>query len=102
MDLRILKGFRWKILFLGSEFVCPNKNVTATYIQSDATITNDVESWSACSDLCRQSNDCRYWIWYTAGPRANECATMTIHDDSKSDINAVSGNRNCEGNEPVD
>ena len=83
--------------------MCPNKNVTAYFFQNDATITNDVESWSACSELCRQSDDCYFWTWYTAaaGQRANKCATMTIHDDSKSDINAVSGNRNCEGNKPV-
>ena len=101
LDLRILKGFRWKILFLGSEFVCPNYNVnvSTTMTQSDATVTNEVTSWSACSYLCRQSKECRYWTWYkqNAGSRANKCATMIYHDDLETNNDAVSGDRNCEG-----
>ena len=99
MKWRLLKEFRWKILFLGSEFVCPNNKVTTTG-QNDATVTKPVGSWSACSNLCRQSDDCTYWTWYTAGSRANECVTMTYHGNLETDNNAVSGDRNCEGNKP--
>ena len=47
-----------------------------------------------------QRNDCRYWTWYKDDPRANECVTKPTHDDFKSNNNAVSGDKNCEGNKP--
>ena len=97
--MRLFNVLKWNtLLFLGYERVCPNNNVsTMAESYHNATVTNEIKSWYACSDLCRQSNDCRYWTWYKDDPRANECVTMTTHDDFKSDNNAVSGDRNCEG-----
>ena len=89
------------LLFLGYERVCPNNNVsTMAESYHNAKVTNEINSWYACSDLCKQSNDFRYWTWYKDDPRANECVTKPTHDDFKSNNNAVSGDKNCEGNKP--
>ena len=67
--------------------------------RKETELTEGVESWQACSDLCSRRRGCRYWTWHKqeAGQYAFRCVTMTDVDTRVSDNNAVSGTKKCEG-----
>ena len=76
----------------GSGLQCPNANMN-TQNRENAKLTEGVASWAACSELCRQREDCSQWTWATE----NKCWTMTGFGNTAEDPNFVSGDRNCEG-----
>ena len=56
----------------------------------------DVKSWFDCSELCRESDGCKYWTW------SNEAFTCEIMTDGAIDFSnshnwLVSGARDCMG-----
>ena len=79
-------------------FKCPDYNHN-TRDRENAVITDGIASWSACSNLCRERSDCRYWTWHQedAGQYAFRCVTMSDVNSRVPDSNAVSGTKNCEG-----
>ena len=81
---------------------CPNNNLNIQQYVNPET-TKNVLNWGACSDICRQRQDCNYWIWVKkiTGPWAGHsynCVTMSDYGYSNYDTNTVSGARDCEGN----
>ena len=91
--------FNINILFcLDSGFPCPNVGIN-TQEQENAKGEKDVVSWAACSELCRQRDNCSHWTWATekAGPYARQCVTMTGYGYTNEDPNVVSGTRDCGG-----
>ena len=81
---------------------CPNNNLNIQQYVNPET-TKNVLNWAACSDICRQRQDCNYWIWVKkiTGPWAGHsynCVTMSDYGYSNYDTNTVSGARDCEGN----
>ena len=79
---------------------CVNFN-TNTDAHEDPNITENVASWSACSDLCRARTDvdCQFWTWVdeNGGEYALQCITMTNKPETYSQNNIVSGERECGG-----
>ena len=82
----------------GSGLQCPNANMN-TENRENAKLTEGVASWAACSELCRQREDCSHWTWATekAGQWARQCITMTGYGNTAPDTNVVSGARDCRG-----
>ena len=83
-------------MFSGGELPCPRINVN-TQSRKNAENTQNVASWGACSELCRQRQGCTAWSWHTknAGQWAFYCATMTGYGYTAHDTNVVSGGRDC-------
>ena len=79
-------------------FQCPDIGFN-TRDREAAELTDGVQSWAACSDLCSRRRGCRYWTWHKeeAGQFAFRCITMTDVNTRVSDNNAVSGTKKCKG-----
>ena len=84
--------------FVLGEAPCPEQGNTMN--REGQVNAQDIPSSSACSDLCRQNEDCKHWSWHDAEhpSHANWCTTMTNVggggiDQSQRGI--VSGDRNC-------
>ena len=80
---------------------CPNEKMN-TQSRKNEQIHEDVASWEACSELCRQREDCTHWTWhhdeagFDGGRQwARKCMTMTGFVHTNVDDNAVSGDRDC-------
>ena len=61
-----------------------------TQYRENEEVTQDVESWGDCRDLCRQREDCRHWTF-----NSGQCSTMTGYGYTNRHIDVVSGNRDC-------
>ena len=88
-----------KMFCLGGD--CPSFGVPL-YPYVDAELTDNVKSWSACSNLCRFRRACQFWTWVDEnggdwGPDwAIKCITMTnIPNVTMTENNGVSGGRDC-------
>ena len=84
-------------MFSGGELPCPRINVN-TQSRKNAENTQNVASWGACSELCRQRQGCTAWTWHHAnsGIWAFKCVTITGYGYTIHDTNVVSGGRTCE------
>ena len=65
--------------------------------RKETELTEGVESWQACSDLCSRRRGCRYWTWHheDAGQYSFRCVTMTDVSARVADSSAVSGTSKC-------
>ena len=58
-----------------------------------------MESWQECSAHCSERPDCNYWSYIkdteTDERYRKKCYTMTGYTGSSSDVDAISGVRNC-------
>jgi len=79
-------------------FNCPDVGYN-TRDRVDPEITDGVDHWVACADICRKRSGCRYWSWHHAGAGfyAFRCVTMTDVYERVQDDNAVSGSKKCSG-----
>ena len=77
-------------------FDCPDIGFN-TRDREAAELTDGVQSWAACSDLCSRRRGCRYWTWHheNAGQYSFRCVTMTDVKFRVADTSAVSGSKNC-------
>ena len=84
-------------MYAGVDLPCPSINLN-TQSQENEELTKNVASWSACSELCRQKEGCKAWIWHhkDAGEWALWCVTMEGYGYTNYDTNVVSGGRDCE------
>ena len=59
--------------------------------------TENVGSWQACSELCRQEEDCSSWVWHIEkSPHyAFQCVTMTGYSGTVNEWQTVSGDKVC-------
>ena len=81
---------------------CPNNNLNIQGRVNPET-TKNVKNWPACSEICRQREDCKYWIsakkistgQYTK--HSYDCITMSDYDRTNADGNTISGARDCQG-----
>ena len=80
----------------GSGLQCPNANMN-TQNRENAKLTEGVASWAACSELCRQREDCTHWTWHPehAGQWAHDCVVGAGYKYTNCDDNTVSGTRDC-------
>ena len=78
--------------------MCPYMD-TNTSPHENGETTDNVASWSACSDLCRARTDCQFWTWCNEnmGAWAFKCITMTNIPTTRTESNIISGGRNCAG-----
>ena len=85
-------------MYSGGELPCPSVNVNTESRENDE-VTQNVESWDACSELCRQREDCRHWTWHheNSGIWALKCVTMTGYGYTAPNTVVVSGERDCMG-----
>ena len=79
-----------------SQWACPSVDRNTQYRENDE-VTQNVESWGACRDLCRQRDDCRHWTWHqeNSGQHALKCITMTGYGYTNGHNNVMSGDRDC-------
>ena len=77
-------------------FQCPDIGYN-TRDREAAELTDEVQSWQACSDLCSRREGCRYWTWHHegAGEFSFRCVTMTDVRARVADPCAVSGSSRC-------
>ena len=82
-------------MYPGSEFSCPTDRVNARPKNEEKT--KGVTSWEACSELCRQREDCTHWTWHPehAGQWAHDCVVGAGYKYTNCDDNTVSGTRDC-------
>ena len=83
------------IALSGEELLCARVGIIFKQ-RFNALGTNNVTSWIACSNICREREDCLYWNWRTENSSyPNRCITMTGYGDAEENANNVSGDRNC-------
>merc|ERR1711971_407844 len=83
-------------------FECPDVNYN-TESEGDpqkrvgAQWASGIRSWEACSNLCQERSDCKYWTWHhsNSGSLANQCVTMQDAGKRVYDTNTISGQRSC-------
>ena len=81
----------------GEESLCARVGVN-TIQREDQKYTDNVTSWTACSNVCREREDCKYWTWRTENSSVpNRCLTMTGYSHTKEGAKTVTGDRNCGG-----
>ena len=98
-------GFGWGNVKKHFPNNCPNNNLNIQQYVNPET-TKNVMNWAACSDICRQRQDCNYWVWTKKitgwwAAHSYNCVTMSDYGYSNSDTNTVSGARDCEGNHNI-
>ena len=83
-------------MYSGGELPCPSVNVQTESRENEAW-TEDVFSWTACSELCRQRQGCTAWTWHheNAGFWALKCVTMTGYGYTTPSTAVVSGGHDC-------
>ena len=74
---------------------CPSKDMT-TVNRKDQEVTNNIRNWGKCSEVCRQKDTCNHWTWFSDGA-VYQCITMSTYGSTKTNKNAVSGDRDCAG-----
>ena len=87
-------------------FGCPdvNYNTEDENKRVGAQWKSDVKTWEACSQLCQQRSDCKYWTWHhgKSGSWAYKCVTMQNAGTRVYNDDTISGQRNCrEGEDPT-
>ena len=87
-------------------FGCPdvNYNTEDENKRVGAQWRSDVKTWEACSQLCQQRSDCKYWTWHhgKSGSWAYKCVTMQNAGTRVYNNDTISGQRNCrEGEDPT-
>ena len=77
-------------------FQCPDIGYN-TRDREAAELTDGVQNWQVCSDLCSRREGCRYWTWHHegAGEFSFRCVTMTDVRARVADPSAVSGTDRC-------
>ena len=65
--------------------------------RKDSQFKTNVKSWTACSQHCRDTENCRHWVWYKWYSQWY-CFTMTSYTSKYRITGAVAGDRDCEGN----
>ena len=74
---------------------CPSKDKT-TVNREDQEVANNIHNWGECSQVCKQKDSCNHWTWYSDGA-VYQCITMSNYGSTKTNKNAVSGDRDCVG-----
>jgi len=64
----------------------------------DASVT---ETWQLCSDLCRATQQCKYWTWfkdnYPEPILRGKCLLKTAKGNVQAEYWGISGSRSCGG-----
>jgi len=71
---------------------------TNTKGRRNRRVSDGVESWQACANICAEIQGCTYWTWHhekAAKPYALRCVIMDGYSSTVRDTNAISGSVSC-------
>ena len=95
------------INYLDIPFACPDVNYNTESGRDPmkrigAQWKSGVRSWEACSKLCQQRSDCKYWTWHhgkaSGWSWSYWCVTMQDAGKRVYNTDTISGQRDCTGN----
>merc|ERR1712181_119437 len=75
------------------EYSCQKEKVNFL-ARENAEVFPGTESWKCCSQLCLDSDTCKFWAWSNKGNKGN-CALMTGYGSEAANNNVISGPKIC-------